>query len=96
MDEFPQFPNNIYCLPSQQVLIDRTRHTCQYVSALLQEEEIDGVRLKALGDQLEAAVDEMDLFSRTNVPQEWVMATVEHIQQLLNRVRQVQNALLEE
>lgn len=96
MDDFPDFPFHTHTQPSHQQLYSRIQESCRYTWSLLGEEEIDGVRLKTLGDQLEAALEDVELFSHTSIPDDWVVSLTQFVQQLLVRVRDVQGALLEE
>jgi hypothetical protein len=95
-DDFLHPPDEVHFLPSQSALFERIQTCCHRTEALLQEEDLDGLRLKAFGDQLDSMLEEMDMLSRTQLPQTWVMAGVEYLQELLGRVRQVQTGLLEE
>jgi hypothetical protein len=96
MEQFVEPPQGSRVLPSHHAVYANIERSWRYATLLLAEEEINAVRLKVLGDDLERALDDIRNFSSNDVNADWIRALVALVRATIDRVREVESALLEE
>ena len=96
MDTFPDFPFEDGDLPNQLEMYSNIRSTCMATILLLGEEEVDPIRLKALGDSLEERMTDIPVFRDTELPLAWISSLQNAARQTLEHIRTAQHALLDQ
>jgi hypothetical protein len=98
MDGFPDLPpcDGSGAYSGQMQLYSKIRDSCRFAVSLLNEEEIDVIRLKTLGDNLEQALGDLGVFYDTDLPLAWVLALQRFASDVLQHVCTTQSALLDQ
>ena len=96
MSEFPAYPTVNDHPPNHHNLYLQIQWSVRSACSLLDEEVVDVIRLKVSGDKLENHLADMHLLTHENAPAGWAESIHLYLNTLLARVRNKQEALLEE
>jgi hypothetical protein len=96
MDVFPTYPLENHQPTSHYQLYIQIRQKVQFALTLVETEEVDVIRLKTSGDQLERCLEDVQKLLHRSLSVDWMQSVCGMIQTSLDRVRQVQGRLLNE